>query len=216
MEHWYKFRAKLCKWLPTFPYQEYNLRYRCIFVHIPKNAGTSILSALGASKGRWHRSYVDYKMSNSKRFKEFFKFSIVRNPYDRTVSIYEYLKAGGNHKPGDLMVAEEIKSLSFEEFVYSYLDEYKIHEILVARPQYLFLCDSLGDVQVDFVGRYEHLSEDVAEIFRKLQIEQHALENLNPSERRRWSEYYKSSETSKKVEMLYKKDFEIFQYEHLE
>lgn len=212
MNLWYKSRKKLCRILPAFPYQEYNLKYRCIFIHIPKNAGTSVLKALGADKSRWHRSCEDYKMANSKRFKEYFKFSIVRNPYDRVVSIYEYLASGGNQKPADLRVSEGVRSLSFEEFVVDYLDEFKIHEILVARPQYLFLCDSVGKIQVDFVARYENLDADIAEVFRRLKAVPSQLGALNVSGREGWKEYYCSQKTLERVENLYRKDFEIFDY----
>ncbi|WP_417698442.1 sulfotransferase family 2 domain-containing protein, partial [Psychromonas sp.] len=76
-----------------FPYRKYTRKYKCIFIHIPKTAGTSILMTLiGKDSLKDHSNYYDFKRINSVKFKKYYKFCFVRNPYDRAVSLYEYLK----------------------------------------------------------------------------------------------------------------------------
>ena len=70
-------------------------RHRCIFVHIPKTAGTSVEAALG-----WFTEYTrgaqDHRSIRKLReaitpdeFCTYFKFTFVRNPWDRVVSWYK-------------------------------------------------------------------------------------------------------------------------------
>ena len=116
-------------------------------MHIPKTAGTSILTCLmGKKVNRDHGTYYDFKRIDSDRFNLYFKFCFVRNPYDRAVSAYEYLKNGGNQS-SDLYYKKliENKYPSFEKFVLEYLDNDKVHEMLLFRPQYLFIYDDKGE-----------------------------------------------------------------------
>ena len=62
---------------------------RCIFIHIPKVAGTSILRALGApERPRVHLAWYVYYHANKNRFEKYFKFAFVRNPWGRAHPTY--------------------------------------------------------------------------------------------------------------------------------
>ena len=199
-----------------FPYKEYNINNKCIFIHIPRNAGTSILHMLGDNEGRLHRSYFDYLLSDDKRFKNYFKFAIVRNPYDRIVSVYEYLKNGGN-KSHDLYFSEiiEKESGSFNWFINEFIDEYRIHEVLLLKPQYLFLYDYKYELQVDYVGKFECLERDILYICQKIKLPYKKIPKLNQSKKHSWQKYYEYNQTIEKVDRLYKKDFEFFGYDFM-
>ncbi len=84
-----------------------------VFIWIPKSAGTSIYNAIHARKFKTiekvkyrfcgkgivtfgHMSYAELLRQGyiSEKFDaRSFKFAIVRDPYDRAVSLYEYLKS---------------------------------------------------------------------------------------------------------------------------
>ena len=98
-----------------------------IFIHINKAGGTSVSSALyggeqdenGLVRTHGHAKWWFYKAYfGAKKYNKFFKFAIVRNPYDRFVSIFHYLKKGGNN-PSDKNFYEQYfdQDTTFEEFV---------------------------------------------------------------------------------------------------
>ena len=70
---------------------------KLIFIHIPKNAGTSIESIfkpyirLNNLVDR-HAPINDIKSKLPSIYKKYTKFAVVRNPYDRATSYYSYLK----------------------------------------------------------------------------------------------------------------------------
>ena len=90
--------------------------HRCIFVHIPKNAGASIEKIIWpkeddrTEENLWlgykyadHNQYQTGALQHlfasnirtavgGKRFEEYFKFSFVRNPWDKAISQYLYLQ----------------------------------------------------------------------------------------------------------------------------
>ena len=71
-------------------------KYKTIFVHIPKNAGTAIETLFGNSSFRIqpykHANIHEIKKKFTKSYDCYSKFTIVRNPYDKMVSWYFYLK----------------------------------------------------------------------------------------------------------------------------
>ena len=73
---------------------------KCIFIHIPKTAGTSIEKMIQGEKyiKGWssHQKINEYK--DDDKFHEYFKFSFVRNPYERILSVFNYYKNRGNNK----------------------------------------------------------------------------------------------------------------------
>ena len=65
---------------------------KIVFFHVPKTAGKSLATAI-YDKDINHFSYN--QVAKQKDLDGFFTFSFVRNPWDRIVSTYEFLKGGG-------------------------------------------------------------------------------------------------------------------------
>lgn len=194
------------------PYRAYTKKCQCIFIHIPKTAGTSILKALmGDRIYRIHFTYLDYLRADSKKFHAYYKFAIVRNPWDRAVSSYQYLIQGGD-KRGDLYFQELFLSKydTFDKFVLEYLDKDKIHEHVLFKPQYLYLYDH-KECKVDFIGKFENLDSDFEKIMKKINIDS-KLSKVNSSKRNHYITYYSKKEVKEKINDLYRKDIELFDY----
>lgn len=195
------------------PYYNYNIKYKCIFIHIPKTAGTSILSTLaGRIRGRNHSDFSCYEKFNPSAFTEYYKFTFVRNPWGRVVSCYEYLLNGGNQQE-DLYYKKLLieKYNTFEKFVLEFLNHEVIHENVLFKPQYLFIYDHTGKCKVNFIGRFENIFNDSKEILNKLNIKSE-LPETNASMRKPYQEYYRNNKVKNKISNLYKKDIELFNY----
>jgi hypothetical protein len=213
-----KLKQSLQNRLDPFPYRRYTNKYKCIFIHIPKAAGTSILKAIGDGKvQRDHASYSDYMKSDPVKFENYFKFTFTRNPWDRIASAYFYLKKGGNNSEADLALSELFNSKysSFERFVLDYLDEDKLSIVTMFRTQSSFICDAQGRSMMDYTGKFENIAEDYEKIASQLSIP-NKLEEINVinTQKKHYSGYYSNTEMINKIKKLYKNDCEEFGYKY--
>jgi hypothetical protein len=196
-------------------------KHKCIFVHIPKAAGSSIEHSsifedqrlkMGERVGG-HMSAMEYRDKYPDSFEKYFKFSLVRNPFSRLVSAYFYLCKGGGKNRYDTQVFKkyfEGEKVDFCKFCRNDLSKEMINDIIHLKPQYTFLCDNSMSIMVDFVGRQETFSADTKKIFRKLGLKYEHRHSLR-SNNKHFSEYY-TEDMRTKVFDLYRTDFELFHY----
>ena len=80
-------------------------KYKLIFFHIPKNAGVSVRNALKIDRKSHNFPFtnvsvalpIDVKANTLESiYNEYHKFAIVRNPYERMVSLYNFRKQGND------------------------------------------------------------------------------------------------------------------------
>lgn len=194
----------------AYPYSQASDRLRAIFVHVPKNAGSSVRAAMGEPPtGRRHLPWWVYKDANLQKFNSYFKFAFTRDPVSRAISGYSYLKRGGNQND-DLDVAEFLKKFEdFNEFAFECLSGANMmmfHPIF--RPQCLYLTDWKGDLQVDFLGSFESIDEDFDFVAEKLGISS-ALPKKNTGNKPSVSEVNISSQTLSILRETYRCDFDL-------
>lgn len=185
-------------------------RYRCIFIHVPKTAGSSVARALFGTESR-HVPYFEYERANPAKFRAYFKFAFVRNPWDRLVSSYFFLQRGGMNEVDRAWAAENLAAYPiFEKFVHEWLTPENVMGFPHFRPQAFYLADPNGKVMTDFLGRFENLRADFAEVARRLGRDV-ALSVSNKSEHAHFSSYY-SDDMRRIVGTVYERDAEIFGY----
>lgn len=197
----------------SYPYRPYMDKYKCIFIHIPKTAGTSILSLfMGNEIIRDHKTADCFKVVNPEKFEKYYKFAFVRNPWDRTVSSYEYLKSGKDGA-GNEYFQELFKSKynTFDKFVLEYLDKDSIHNHPLFKPQYRYVYNHKWECMVDYIGYFEHLDKDFKVIAEDLGINA-TLAETNKSKRKPYQHYFSNTEVKDKISFLYSKDIELFNY----
>ncbi|TDY13588.1 sulfotransferase family 2 domain-containing protein [Meridianimaribacter flavus] len=184
----------------------------CIFIHIPKAGGVSLALNLFGNLGYGHRPIYKYLyIFNQKEFKKYFKFTFARNPWDRLVSAYFFLKAGGFHKEDAEWYEMHLsKYKDFEDFVLNWVNEDNIYKGIHFIPQYEFITIN-SKVAVDKIYKIEEFNNSVKEINEVLNKDI-LLTHENKSKREKDYRTYYSSKTQKIVEEVYKKDILLFGY----
>jgi hypothetical protein len=185
---------------------------QCIFIHITKSAGTSLaLSLFGELP--YHYSAQQYRVIYGKKdFNDFYKFTFVRNPWDRLYSAYSYLASGGWDKGDKEWSEKNLMGIdSFEDFVLHWLTKEKLESHIHLRNQSSFICDSDNFPLIDFLGYFESIQSDFSQIMNNLQLPDRKLIHTNSSKRKSYTEVY-TEKMIDKVGSLYHQDIENFGY----
>lgn len=190
-------------------------RHKCIFVHIPKCAGLSVAQSLFGNRAGGHKTIVQYQLIfSADEFDTYFKFTFVRNPWDRLVSAYTFLSQGGL-TADDHLWAERNLSLypNFNSFVRHWVNSRNVYSYYHFIPQNEFLLDPrTHTVSVDFIGRFETIEQDFGTICKRLSIFVPLLEqNKTMRDSGGYRKYY-DDQTRKIVANIYQKDIELFGY----
>lgn len=200
-------------------------RHRCIFIHIPKCGGGTIeeliwgwprktsdlwMGFVSTHENKYQTGGLQHLLGRQVReevgaetYGAYFKFSMVRNPWDRAWSQFHYMKA----RP-DLM---EYIGMREHDGFRTYLDLIPRRLHVQWEQQHRFVLDDNGDLIVDHVGRFENFSAEVHSVLRRLGIDCGGLPHLNRSEHAPYRDAY-SAEEIDMVRSLYAKDIELFGY----
>jgi len=203
---------------------------RFLFVHIEKAAGSSIQQALlpfanAAPSNRFRRrlawleplnrigglyralQFGEHATANEVKrclppeaYDALFKFAFVRNPWDRMVSRYAHLLRSKDRNRYSFISNLE----KFEDFLQWEMRRHSAN-------QYHYVTDAQGRQIVDFIGHYETLAEDFANVCARLKI-QAELPHVNVSEHRDYRTYY-TPETREFVAKRFQRDIEMFGYD---
>ncbi|WP_100642232.1 sulfotransferase family 2 domain-containing protein [Alteromonas facilis] len=199
--------------LPVYPYRQYMHRKKCIFIHIPKCAGTSVLNALGHKRGRDHVEVRHYLGSNPIWFDNYFKFTICRHPADRLRSAFNYAISGGNRSSADLLLQKHLKGTKglFNNFCEEFLTEQSVLQYPIFMPQWIFVHLPESDIAVDAVLRFERLADDWKQVSKKINVSENLP--LHNKARENIQSAVLSKESLINIERIYKRDYELFGYE---
>jgi hypothetical protein len=200
-------------------------KYKCIFIHIPRCGGSSIEDIIWPGKrktedlwmgfvSKYHNKYqtgglqhlfgkhVEIEVGH-KIFSEYFKFSFVRNPWDRAVSQFHFMK----RRP-DL---REFIGLRLDDPFRKYLDLIRKKRHVQWEEQHKFIMNDHGEFLVDFQGRFENYKQDVGFVLEKLGLSGKAVPHVNRTPHSAYQEYY-DEESMEIVRLLYKRDIALFGY----
>lgn len=171
-----------------------------IFVHIQKTGGNAVRTALGADIFDIRKHLMARELREvygETVWSSCFKFSFVRNPWDRLVSWWSMIDNARKYvdeaKPPNSFFGYVLeRAKSFEDFLQRCDDEIVDSDgrKSIFRNQIDYLVDDTGAIVVDFVGRFELLQEGFDEISRRLDRAPLALSRTNSSEHAAYTEYY--------------------------
>jgi len=133
-------------------------------------------------------------------FERYFKFTFVRNPWDRLVSEYEFLLRKTEHGRH-----EKVRNLGgFRQFIEMQIprgDAYQLN----------MMCDKQGNVLLDFIGKMENLRDDWKTVCTRTGIPHRELQRKNASERSCYQDYY-DTESRQLVARHWAREIELFGY----
>lgn len=185
---------------------------RSIFIHVPKCAGVSVVRSIYGNLAGGHATLDDYiNAFEPNKLLQYFKFTIVRNPWDRLVSAYFFLKSGGFGPKDRTWFSSELGAYSdFRTFVLNWLTEENIWKWYHFMPQYHFILERRNRLSLDFIGHFENLENDYELIRQKIGVG-NPLAVSNSSTHGDYKHYY-DQETRSIVRRVYCKDIELLGY----
>lgn len=195
------------------PYPIHYDKHKCIFIHIPKTAGISVSRAL-FGKGIGHFTVRHFYLHDKNKFRNYYKFAFTRNPWDRIVSSFHFLKKGGVTKHDRAWAHKNLKDYDdFESFVLDLRSKKVAKRVLSWRhfkPQYEYLCIRGTKIAVNYVGSMENIDEDFKKVSNKIGVNS-TLGHLNKSKHKSYKDYF-NDRTRNIVAKLYKNDIDLFNY----
>jgi len=173
------------------------------------------LNALYGVSGRGHPWSIEYFLDNPEKWRKFFKFSVVRNPWDRLVSAFHFLKDGGRNAFDARFTQNNLHDCAnLSQFLKKLQDPIFARHILRAthfRPQHHFLLGPSGHIEVDCLLKFETLATDYERLRRHIDGAAPTLSHFNRSCRRRYAGYY-DIRGRRLVASLYADDIALFGY----
>lgn len=101
----------------------------------------------------------------AEQYKTYFKFSFVRNPWDRAYSWYKNVV----RDPVQQKNLNESPDVTFDQFLNRHIGKGML------KRQTYWLKNFAGHVAVDFVGRFENLGTDFAQVCNKIHLSETEL-----------------------------------------
>jgi len=158
-----------------------NTVYRFVFIHVPKAAGTSVAAALAGIDGNhtgWlahtkHETLAEFRQALAGRLSSqdralgldpsaYWCCAFVRHPWDRLASLYRYLL---EKRPR----AEIDRVTSFKHFIMLAGEQERwVKELHSMRQQVEYFTTPHGMLDLDYLGHYEHLADDLQNLGRRL------------------------------------------------
>ena len=206
-------------------------KHKCIFIHIPKCAGTTIKYMMFPDEHvDWHKAdyekihgwcpkrkffmqhatskqLVETELISEEHWNSYYKFTFVRNPWDRAVSDYFWLM--NDQKVKDSFKNYILKKGRFHKYLHD-------KEMLYYRGDHLELqtnfFDINGEFKMDFIGNFENFNHDLNKIKEALKILNKENLHINKSKNKNHYSSYFSTELKETFDTIYKNDIEKLKY----
>ena len=202
-----------------------------LFIHVPKTGGNSVSTALqtytdiqfvvanspkgfGQSENFWpidpiygsikHFSVDKWSELLGKRISDYFLFATVRNPIDRAISLYFFMKQAINHK--QISWLEDNSDDARDRFSKSEFCKF----LLSGVPSQMSFLNSSAELDIHLM-RYERLVDDFAAVCCQLGLNHTSLPVINAS-RRPPLKHLLDAGTKKLLVEVFEDDFRSFGY----
>ena len=179
-----------------------------VFIHIPKTGGTSIVSIFGEAFQKHNTSKEVIDQIGKERWNEAYKFSVVRNPWDRIHSWYKFRVKHDQQKMRS-------KPISFKDWVACTLGEpkdlYYYYRPKTFMQQMDWIENDEGRIDMDRIIRFENLQADFDLVANDVGIRSQ-LPHINKTTETNYRDFY-DEKTKQLVADWHQKDIQYFGYE---
>jgi hypothetical protein len=198
-----------------------SIKNKVIFTHPPRCGGTSFEFLLGMPDSGEHfekykhaslTEHLAYLSELNLNKNDFKKISIIRNPWERVVSWYFFIKNRKNPWARRTFFQNAVEKYGFNEFV-TFLDQNFKKNHFLKRP-YSFYMRNEHQFDINFVIRYENYYSDVSKALDLLNVK---YKNTIPRLRSGgagcldYKQFY-NEKTKKIVDDIYRDDIDFFGY----
>lgn len=183
--------------------------YKFVHIHIKKCGGRS-LTQLFPDTIDLHENFIDYYKMLRNEIANYFIWTIVRNPWDRMVSLWTY------HRDETGFVTDTFDNFIQEIYYKTFLRYYgpQDHYPHSSLPQIDYLTDADGNLAVDYVAFLPNIAQDFEKIKAFCGMPEHIVyPHLFKNNRTHYFDYY-SNLTSEMVARLYEKEIELFEFKY--
>jgi hypothetical protein len=173
--------------------------HSCIFVHQRKCAGSSIMRTFNVKFGTPDWDFMKDGVLSPEYTtapQSYFKFAVVRNPWDRFISGWKYCAS-----TRELTLQEVLNALPQEGHDYRH----------VTRLQCATIFNNHGELIVDYLIRFEHLQDDFDAVCDLIGKPRRTLPHRNRGSRNHYHDYFDAA--SRQIFLHYfSKDVDILGY----
>jgi len=199
-------------------------KYKITFIHIPKSAGTSLRKCLSENDENFRQvgqGHSIIKDGMPKEIRDYKTFTVVRNPWDRMVSLYKFcteIKTNSRIGPkGYFIPNKDIIGLDFNIWLTTkFHGVFKVKSLkgrsLTKIPQLEWIDMPNNKIAVDHILRFENINEDFKSFCGEVGIPNYELPYMNKTNRKHYSEYY-NDKSIDWVSKYFERDIKEFGYE---
>ncbi len=211
-------------------------KYKSIYFFLPKTGSTSVKSNLAKLLEMENTEELPHGIHNPKTFpfpfvkqneldstyKEYFKFTIVRNPWSRLVSCYRDKIRPAEYNKNGIINGVAIPLINCSDKFYGGMSFGSFVDVVCSisdatannhfRSQLFQLTNSEGELLVNYIGKLESLNESLNEITQKTGIPGNEMPHFHKTSSKPYLEYY-NNELVEKVKQRFKEDIDFFEYE---
>lgn len=183
-----------------------NDNYKFIRIHIKKTGGRSfwdIIKQIDAG----HPSWKDYHKQLGDKIKDYFIWSIVRNPWERMVSLFFHEK----NETG-LLHTQDFNQFINDIYLYDKFKEGRRHGF-ETESQTEMLKDETGELAIDFIGVLSNIHKDFDKIKKRLNLPSEWVYPHKGIQKHDDYRTYYNTKTIDLISNLYEEEIKLFGFD---